>query len=661
MRRGKDPEPLGASQAFNLVPSIQTASNHIQLLSSWICATFKPLNCWDCQRGWLTTELQELSVRSSRSVRAWGEKGGLPWLFVNGENEREKEKDIHCETAQGIWLHVQQMMKGSDIGIQKKKAKLFNKWERFTSTDGESIESYYHRFSKLMNDFKRNKHFPEKIASRVFHQDQSSQITYMQQPLPNNNFNPQPSFNTNYMQQPMLTPKDITDPTTAMNMALVLMAKNELIVVSGIANQNLNPNKNGNVVAVRAEGNAIRNNEAWIQLQAKEFDFMVAAEDLEEIEENDSNVISAVSNVEQSGGTVKQHPTIAEETRALYDSLYNNLAAKVETVNSVNRNLKETNVELTTELARYKNQEKYFEINQEKYDKLERCYQKSVYQEQCITKKINALHLSYAKMITTLNEEIANLNNQLSKEKSTAKSRKESYFSNTYKTAIVSKSISIPNEEFSDDTTPSVARKFLNEVKSTIVTLQRVVKQKITLDIYNWSSSTHQELLKIVKDKIYPIVNQVDARVQIFKIQFLKEATKFVRDFKSLANEADESLANHKALESEIERLLRAVVSHDIMSIVQNPTVVETSDLQTELERTKERFENCIIKKENEYAKLWNDWYKKCEECKYDKISYDKAYNDTQQKIERLQAQLGDLKCKSKDTPCVSDTLDPLS
>ncbi|GJZ41751.1 hypothetical protein Tco_0588637 [Tanacetum coccineum] len=87
---------------------------------------------------------------------------------------------------------------------------------------------------------------------------------------------------------------------------------------------------------------------------------------------------------------------------------------------------------------------------------------------------------------------------------------------------------------------------------------------------------------------------------------------------------------------------------------------LDTSNLQTKLERTKEKFEDCMIKKENEYAKLWNDWYKKCEECKYDKISYDKAYNDMQQKIERLQAQLGDLKGKCKDTPCVSDTLDPL-
>nr|GEZ17068.1 hypothetical protein [Tanacetum cinerariifolium] len=65
-----------------------------------------------------------------------------------------------------IWLRFQQMMKGSNIGIQK-KAKLFNEWERFTSNECESIESYYHHFLKLMNDLKRNKQFPEKIASNL--------------------------------------------------------------------------------------------------------------------------------------------------------------------------------------------------------------------------------------------------------------------------------------------------------------------------------------------------------------------------------------------------------------------------------------------------------------------------------------------------------------
>ncbi|GJT22006.1 hypothetical protein Tco_0891943 [Tanacetum coccineum] len=59
----------------------------------------------------------------------------------------------------------------------------------------------------------------------VFHQDHPSQITYMQHLPPNNNYNLQPSFNQNYMQQPMPNLEDISNPTTAMYMALVLMVK----------------------------------------------------------------------------------------------------------------------------------------------------------------------------------------------------------------------------------------------------------------------------------------------------------------------------------------------------------------------------------------------------------------------------------------------------
>nr|GEW79559.1 reverse transcriptase domain-containing protein [Tanacetum cinerariifolium] len=191
-------------------------------------------------------------------------------------------KDIYavvdsCETTQEIWLRVQQMMKGSDIRIQEKKAKLFNEWEKFTSNDGESIESYYNCFLKLMNDLKQNKHFSKNIASNlkvlnnlwpewsrrvtIVHQKKdlhtvdytqlydflkynqkevdelkAERLAKTQDPLAlmatsNNPYNfpvlnqDQPSFNQNYMQQPMLNPKDITYPTTAMNMALALMAK----------------------------------------------------------------------------------------------------------------------------------------------------------------------------------------------------------------------------------------------------------------------------------------------------------------------------------------------------------------------------------------------------------------------------------------------------
>nr|GEU88396.1 integrase, catalytic region, zinc finger, CCHC-type, peptidase aspartic, catalytic [Tanacetum cinerariifolium] len=479
-------------------------------------------------------------------------------------------KDIYaavdsCETAQEMWLHVQQMMKGSDIGIQEKKAKLFNEWERFTSTDGEAIESYYHRFLKLMNDLKRNKHFPEKIASNltflnnlqpewsrhvtIVHQTKDLHTAYYTQLYEFRKYNQK----ENYMQQPMPNPKDITDPTTAMNMALALMAKafklnystptknnqrissnphnrqiaqpgmnmgqdrqmqmvgviqnviqnpriqnvgnqNGQTVVPGNANQNLNGN--GNLVAARAEADLdeieevnancilmanlqqastsgtqtdkalvydsdesaeVHNYENWYNNEI--FNMFTQAEQYTELLEpilkphqvpqNDNNVISEGSSVEQSEGTVEQHPVNVEETHVLYDSLYHNLVIEVEKINTVNRKLRETNADLTTKLARYKNLEKCFEISQEKYDKLERCYQKSVYQEQCLSKKINALHLSF---------------------------------------------------------------------------------------------------------------------------------------------------------ELEIERHLRAVVSQDIMTVVQNNSVDETLNLQTELERTKERFEKYIIKKENEYA-----------------------------------------------------------
>ncbi|GJU34313.1 retrovirus-related pol polyprotein from transposon TNT 1-94 [Tanacetum coccineum] len=229
------------------------------------------------------------------------------------------------------------------------------------------------------------------------------------------------------------------DPLALMN----VRNKNGLSVVLGIANQN----GNGNVVASRVEGNANGNNEnqmrcyncqrvdhyarncivkprkrdaAYLQTQLKHQHRLLRLTKLPNMISDDqlSNVISTISNVEQSGGTLEQHPAIVEETRAYFESLYNNLVIEVEKVNTVNRKMEETNPYLTTKLARYKNQEKCFEINQEKYDKLERCYQKSDYQEQCLTKKINVLHLSSAKTITTLNEEIANLNNQLSKEKS---------------------------------------------------------------------------------------------------------------------------------------------------------------------------------------------------------------------------------------------------
>ncbi|GJR87574.1 retrovirus-related pol polyprotein from transposon TNT 1-94 [Tanacetum coccineum] len=764
-----------------------------------------------------------------------------------------------CETTKEIWERVRQMMKGLDIWEQEKKAKLFNEWEKFTSTDEESIKSYYHPNLKFLNnlqpkwkrhitivrqtmnlheaDFTQIYDFPkmnqdevnELRAERIIkthdhlalmvhsqnpynfpatYNDQSSSSTHSQQSFQINKYNPQPSFNQNFTQPPMTSLEDISDPTKSMNATLILFAKafqlttptnnnqrtssnlcncqiaqpgmnmgqdrqiqnikgnggnqfgqyagqvaqnqqgynawqnvgnqvaqkavqnlgaqnggnqNGLVVVPGIANQN----GTGNIVAARAEGSGNGNQtqlliaqkeEAGIQLQAKEFDFMAASGDLDEIEEvnancilmanlqqastsgtqldkapvydtdgstevqhndncydndifnmftqeeqytdllepipepqlvlqNENNVTSITPSMVQSGGTIETRSAPNEETRAHQETIYHNLIDQVTQVNMVNRNMRATNAELKSELARYKIQEQRIEISQEKYDKLEKCYQKSVYQEQCLTRKINALHLSSAKQITTLNDEISNLNKQLSKEKSTisslmeekkrlkhdfktredkyldkevdleakikelenillkrdqtvqtmhmlnpkpdsfyhpdqkmalgvfvpqtTKSKEELFLSNVSNMVTVSKMISIPNEDLSDDTTPSVARKFLNEGQN-------------------------------------------------LEINYLKEAASLFGDFQiSLAKEADESLDKQKSLELEIEQLLKASVSHDIMSM-QNSFVDVPSNLQTELDHM---------------------------QCQ----------------IERLQAQLGDLKGKRSITPSASNTLDPLN
>ncbi|GKD94303.1 hypothetical protein Tco_1374140 [Tanacetum coccineum] len=134
----------------------------------------------------------------------------------------------------------------------------------------------------------------------------------------------------------------------------------------------------------------------------------------------------------------------------------------------------------------------------------------------------------------------------------------------------------------------------------------------MSLNVNNWSSTVHQEVHKILNDEIALIVNQIDARVINFENQFLKEATKFVGDFKSLAKETEESLDMNKVLEYENERLLRIVICQDIMSIVQNNSILDTLNLQIERERTKEKLDNenvslkfqvMSLEKENKHLK----------------------------------------------------------
>nr|GEU81205.1 hypothetical protein [Tanacetum cinerariifolium] len=138
--------------------------------------------------------------------------------------------------------------------VDREKAKLFNEWEMFTSTEGESID--YHRFAKTMNDFAKNKHYPEPI---------SSNLKFL------NNLQPKWKRSVTIVHQV----KDLykVNYTQLYDFLKMNQEETQLLIA--------------------------QKEKAMIQLQAKEFDLMDATADYEEIKEVNVNSI-LMDNVKQA-------------------------------------------------------------------------------------------------------------------------------------------------------------------------------------------------------------------------------------------------------------------------------------------------------------------------------------------------------------------------
>nr|GEW08197.1 retrovirus-related Pol polyprotein from transposon TNT 1-94 [Tanacetum cinerariifolium] len=61
-----------------------------------------------------------------------------------------------CQTAQEMWEAIKRLQQGKSLNIQDVKTNLFWEFGKFTSNDGETMESYYTRFYKLMNEMIKN-------------------------------------------------------------------------------------------------------------------------------------------------------------------------------------------------------------------------------------------------------------------------------------------------------------------------------------------------------------------------------------------------------------------------------------------------------------------------------------------------------------------------
>nr|GFB46365.1 hypothetical protein [Tanacetum cinerariifolium] len=62
-----------------------------------------------------------------------------------------------CPNACEMWKAIERLKQGKSINVQDLETNLFWEFGKFTSLDGESLESYYSRFYKLINELTRNK------------------------------------------------------------------------------------------------------------------------------------------------------------------------------------------------------------------------------------------------------------------------------------------------------------------------------------------------------------------------------------------------------------------------------------------------------------------------------------------------------------------------
>ncbi|GJT80691.1 hypothetical protein Tco_1055033 [Tanacetum coccineum] len=78
------------------------------------------------------------------------------FLILTGIGDEIYSTVDACNTSKEMWTAIERLQQGESLNVQDVKTNLFWEFRKFTSRDGESMESYYSRFYKLMNELTRN-------------------------------------------------------------------------------------------------------------------------------------------------------------------------------------------------------------------------------------------------------------------------------------------------------------------------------------------------------------------------------------------------------------------------------------------------------------------------------------------------------------------------
>nr|GEX57323.1 hypothetical protein [Tanacetum cinerariifolium] len=76
-------------------------------------------------------------------------------ILIGIDNDIYSRVDA-CLHACEMWKPIKRLKQGESINVQDLETNLYWEFGKFTSQDGESLESYYSRFYKMMNELIRN-------------------------------------------------------------------------------------------------------------------------------------------------------------------------------------------------------------------------------------------------------------------------------------------------------------------------------------------------------------------------------------------------------------------------------------------------------------------------------------------------------------------------
>nr|GEU92236.1 hypothetical protein [Tanacetum cinerariifolium] len=74
-----------------------------------------------------------------------------------------------CPNACEMWKAIERLKPGESINVQDLETNMYWEFGKFTSQDGESLESYYSRFYKMMNELIRNQCKSQELKTVSYH------------------------------------------------------------------------------------------------------------------------------------------------------------------------------------------------------------------------------------------------------------------------------------------------------------------------------------------------------------------------------------------------------------------------------------------------------------------------------------------------------------